>query len=48
MKKTINIRTDYTQGFGLYFGYQNNSIILLVPFISLEIEFVSNKMKIEK
>ena len=44
MRKTIKLRTEYTKGFGLYFGYHNTTVILLVPFISLEIEFVSNKV----
>jgi len=46
MKKTIKLRTEFTKGFGFYFGYQNTTIIFLVPFMLLEINFVSNKIKI--
>jgi len=44
MKKTINIRTDKVKGMGFYLGYQDNTIILLVPFRTIEIEFVSTKI----
>jgi hypothetical protein len=43
MRKTIKLSTNYTKGVGFYLGYQDTTIILLVPFISLEIEFVCNK-----
>tara|TARA_R110001583_G_scaffold43049_2_gene136864 strand:- start:8273 stop:8416 length:144 start_codon:yes stop_codon:yes gene_type:complete len=45
MRKTIKLRTEYTKGFGFYFGWQDTTIIFLVPFILLEIKFVSDKIE---
>jgi len=44
MSKTIKLRAYFTKGLGLYLGYENRTVGLLVPFMSLEIEFVSNKV----
>jgi len=45
MTKTIKLKTERVKGFGFYFGWQDNTIIFLVPFILLEIKFVSDKIE---
>ena len=45
MTKTIKLKTEAVKGFGFYFGWQDNTIIFLVPFILLEIKFVSDKIE---
>ena len=43
MRKTIKLRTDFQKIFGFAFGYHygDNSFMILLPFITMEIRFIS-------
>ena len=47
MRQTIKLRTEFIRGIGFYFGWQDSTIIFMVPCMLLEIKLVSDKQGIE-